>query len=83
MHQKTKNIDVKKRLVLRGVFFTIFLDFSMDLSTQKSRIVDQFVPKTLKCQICKHCAPAQAGALKLRIRSLKNQQNFEKKSIQT
>ena len=36
--KKSKKINVKKRLVLRDVLFSKFLEFSMDLGAPKPRI---------------------------------------------
>ena len=41
--KKSKKIDVKKRLVLRDVLFSKFLEFSMDLGAPKPRILAKFL----------------------------------------
>ena len=41
--KKSKKINVKKRLVLRDVLFSKFLEFSMDLRAPKPGILNQFL----------------------------------------
>ena len=41
--KKIEKINVKKRLVLRDVLFSKFLEFSMDLRAPKPGILNQFL----------------------------------------